>query len=113
PGRGGVAASVTLPGMARRRRRGARHGTDPRSSDDQARDPLPPPLWIDAPEGVTVRPVQPHQAVKAYRCPGCDHEIRPGTGHVVVVPDEGPQLRRHWHSSCWQQHLRRLRPRDR
>ena len=30
--------------------------------------------------------MQPYQAVKAYRCPGCDHEIPPGLGHEVVVP---------------------------
>ena len=39
------------------------------------------------PDGpVEVRHVQPYQAVKTYRCPGCDHEIPPGLGHEVVVP---------------------------
>ena len=41
---------------------------------------------------------------KVYRCPGCDHEIPPGTGHVVVWPvDERGDLtdRRHWHTACW------------
>ena len=41
---------------------------------------------------------------KAYRCPGCDHEIPPGTGHVVAWPaDERGDLtdRRHWHGACW------------
>jgi len=51
--------------------------------------------------GMEVRHVQPYQAVKTYRCPGCDHEIRPGEGHEVVVPRDAPQDRRHWHSSCW------------
>lgn len=51
--------------------------------------------------GLDVRHVQPYEAVKAYRCPGCDHEIRPGEGHEVVVPRDAPQDRRHWHSSCW------------
>ena len=59
---------------------------------------------IDGPfgAGFEVRHVQPYQAVKTYRCPGCDHEIRPGEGHEVVVPRDSPQDRRHWHSSCWQ-----------
>ncbi|MET0897708.1 MAG: hypothetical protein ABWY45_07335 [Mycobacterium sp.] len=45
------------------------------------------------------------RATKTYRCPGCDHEIRTGTAHVVVWPaDLGENAvddRRHWHSSCW------------
>jgi len=56
--------------------------------------------------GVEVRHVQPYQAVKTYRCPGCDHEIRPGEGHEVVVPTDAPQDRRHWHTSCWQRATR-------
>jgi hypothetical protein len=48
-----------------------------------------------------VRRVQPYEATKAYRCPGCDQEIPPGTGHVVSIPDEAPDLRRHWHRGCW------------
>ena len=54
------------------------------------------------PEGdFEVRHVQPYEATKAYRCPGCDHEILPGTGHKVVVPLAAPELRRHWHTGCW------------
>jgi hypothetical protein len=45
------------------------------------------------------------RAVKTYRCPGCDHEIRSGTAHVVVWPaDLGEHAvddRRHWHTPCW------------
>jgi hypothetical protein len=52
--------------------------------------------------GVTVTRVQPYQALKRYRCPGCDHWIQPRTGHVVVVPDDAPDLRRHWHRACWE-----------
>ncbi len=55
----------------------------------------------DDPDAVEVRHVQPYQAVKAYRCPGCDHEIRPGEGHEVVVPLDDPKSRRHWHTGCW------------
>ncbi|MDQ3945719.1 MAG: hypothetical protein M3357_11320 [Actinomycetota bacterium] len=50
---------------------------------------------------VEVRHVQPYEALKTYRCPGCDHEIQAGTGHEVVVPLESPDLRRHWHTGCW------------
>jgi hypothetical protein len=50
---------------------------------------------------VTVRRVQPYEATKPYRCPGCDHPIPPGTGHVVVVPRGAVDDRRHWHTSCW------------
>jgi hypothetical protein len=52
-------------------------------------------------EGVTVRRVQPYEATKTYVCPGCNREIKPGIGHYVVVPDDAPDLRRHWHRSCW------------
>jgi hypothetical protein len=48
-------------------------------------------------------------AVKQYRCPGCDQEIWSGTPHVVVWPadEQGLQMRRHWHSACWQRRPRR------
>ncbi|MGD1108852.1 MAG: hypothetical protein ABR885_00950 [Mycobacterium sp.] len=56
-----------------------------------------------------VRPVAAARAVKTYRCPGCDHEIRSGTAHVVVWPADsapagsqtGIEDRRHWHTPCW------------
>lgn len=57
-----------------------------------------------------VRPVPGARSVKTYRCPGCDQEIRPGTGHVVVWPaDErgSVQERRHWHTGCWSARERR------
>jgi hypothetical protein len=47
---------------------------------------------------------------KTYRCPGCDQEIRPGVGHIVVWPaDERGDLtdRRHWHTACWRAQARR------
>lgn len=56
---------------------------------------------------VEVRVVQPYQAVKRYVCPGCHHDIAPGTGHVVVVPKGAAELRRHWHKPCWQHRARR------
>jgi hypothetical protein len=48
-----------------------------------------------------VRHIQPHAATKGYLCPGCNKEILPGVGHVVVVPLAEPDERRHWHSGCW------------
>ena len=42
--------------------------------------------WPPPDDGIEVRHIQPYEAVKAYRCPGCDHEIPPGLGHEVVVP---------------------------
>lgn len=57
-------------------------------------------------DGVDVRAVQPYQATKSYRCPGCDHDIPPGTGHVVVVPRGSPDDRRHWHRGCWDRDVR-------
>lgn len=48
-----------------------------------------------------VRAVQPYQARKTYRCPGCNQDIAEGLGHLVVVPLAAPELRRHWHHPCW------------
>jgi hypothetical protein len=59
------------------------------------------------PEVVNV--IQPYQARKTYTCPGCDLDITPGTGHLVVVPEWTPELRRHWHRGCWHKEQRRRR----
>ncbi|MEO6881490.1 MAG: ATP/GTP-binding protein [Mycobacteriaceae bacterium] len=51
-----------------------------------------------------VRAVAGSRAVKTYRCPGCDHEVVPGTAHVLAWPGDdwgGAQERRHWHTGCW------------
>lgn len=61
--------------------------------------------WDD--DVVEVRRVQPFQATKTYRCPGCNGVIEAGTGHVVAVPLEAPELRRHWHHPCWTMRHRR------
>ena len=45
--------------------------------------------------------LQPYQATKTYLCPGCLRDIPPGMGHIVAVPPEDPDLRRHWHRGCW------------
>ncbi|PRI14533.1 hypothetical protein [Mycobacterium shigaense] len=58
-----------------------------------------------------VRTVVAARALKIYRCPGCDHEIRSGTAHLVVWPTDSPQAgvdeRRHWHTPCWASRARR------
>ncbi|MGH9282666.1 MAG: hypothetical protein ACRD0S_06985 [Acidimicrobiales bacterium] len=59
------------------------------------------------PEPVEVRRIQPYQATKPYRCPGCHQLIPEGTGHLVVVPIDAPELRRHWHHPCWDHRERR------
>jgi hypothetical protein len=83
-----------------RRHRAARDRTPPPS-------PRPPaslaPAWAQA-AGFTVRQVT---GDRPYRCPGCQQVIRPGTVHLVVIPDEGVDLRRHWHAACWRTELRR------
>lgn len=48
-----------------------------------------------------VQPVAGEYAVKEYRCPGCDHEIKPGTPHVVAWRVDRVDDRRHWHTPCW------------
>jgi hypothetical protein len=70
--------------------------------------------WADG-EWV-VRTVSGAATTKAYRCPGCDQEIVPGTPHVVAWPadwvtgpGQGVEQRRHWHTACWQHRLKRKR----
>ncbi len=67
-----------------------------------------------------VRAITGSSTGKTYRCPGCDHEIRPGTPHVVTWPayardsdldpwdtDSAADWRRHWHTTCWRARTRR------
>ena len=55
-----------------------------------------------------VQPISEKNALKEYRCPGCDHEIVPATPHVVAWPAErGIDDRRHWHTPCWKARDRR------
>ncbi len=84
----------------------ARRRTPPRGQ----RSALPSPLLRrveTGPDGYEyeVVPIAGARAVKTYRCPGCDHEIRSGTAHVVVWPADSPETgvedRRHWHTPCW------------
>jgi hypothetical protein len=60
-----------------------------------------------APPGTEVRRVQPYEARKAYRCPGCHGDIPAGEGHLVIVPLDQPDYRRHWHAACWRMRHRR------
>ncbi|MFN2626407.1 MAG: hypothetical protein ABR520_10040 [Mycobacteriales bacterium] len=53
-------------------------------------------------ESWVVRRVTGSASRKTYRCPGCDHEIRPATPHVVAWEEGADDLRRHWHSACWE-----------
>ncbi|WSG42245.1 hypothetical protein OHA72_01025 [Dactylosporangium sp. NBC_01737] len=57
-----------------------------------------------------VRNIPASAATKAYRCPGCDHEIAPGVPHLVAWPADGRGDlgdRRHWHTGCWRARERR------
>ena len=56
-------------------------------------------------EAVTL--VQPYHTRKRYTCPGCQGTIEKGEGHLVVVPEHAPDLRRHWHRACWHRERRR------
>ncbi len=56
-----------------------------------------------------VTAVQQYAARKTYQCPGCANTIQLGVGHLVVVPEEAPDLRRHWHRGCWFKELRSRR----
>jgi hypothetical protein len=102
------------PELPRKPRRGGRApgaAGRPEPEGDGAR--LGPPQAQDWPDGVwVVRQVPGAATAKVYRCPGCDQEIRPGTSHVVVWPEQtpGPAGRRHWHSACWQRRPRRTGP---
>ena len=59
-------------------------------------------MWDGLYGQVDVRRVQPYEARKEYVCPGCHRTIPVGMGHLVCVPSEAPDLRRHWHKGCWE-----------
>lgn len=57
-----------------------------------------------------VRTISGASSQRAYLCPGCQQEVRPGTPHLVVWPADGVggvDDRRHWHSACWGSRHRR------
>ncbi len=106
-----------LPGDVPRRPRKAGRtpagGGKDASSDEDSGTRLGPPQTQQWPDGDwVVRQVPGAAAVKVYRCPGCDQEIRPGTAHMVVWPEQTSGLaeRRHWHNACWQRRPRRAGP---
>lgn len=59
-------------------------------------------MWDGLYGPVEVRRVQPYEAHKEYVCPGCHRQIPARMGHVVCVPRDAPDLRRHWHKGCWE-----------
>jgi hypothetical protein len=63
------------------------------------------PKWAGV-EGVTVRAVGGEPG-RRYRCPGCEQEFSSTVPHLVVVIEGDVETRRHWHSNCWRQELRR------
>jgi hypothetical protein len=62
------------------------------------------PDWALVDPGFDVREVA---GDKPYICPGCDHPVRVGLRHLVVVPAGDADARRHWHTDCWKRELRR------
>lgn len=63
---------------------------------------MPGRLWDGELHGpIQTRRVQPYEARKDYVCPGCHQTIPTGMGHTVAVPQDAPDLRRHWHAACW------------
>lgn len=58
-------------------------------------------------DDVLLRRIQPYESNKPYVCPGCNGIIPVGMGHVVAVPHDDPDDRRHWHHSCWEHRHRR------
>lgn len=81
-------------------RRSNRRKKAKKRSGPSTSTPRRPPDPSDVP-GAELRFVQPYEATKPYLCPGCNGTIPPGLGHMVVVPPEDPDLRRHWHRGCW------------
>jgi hypothetical protein len=74
-----------------------------KSGDDET---LRPPVGEHVEDGYVVRHVSGASG-KAYRCPGCDQELRPATPHVVAWLEGQPDDRRHWHTACWSARDRR------
>lgn len=87
--------------MPRRHRRNPEYFEPSRAG--AAPDRFDAPAWAQV-GGFEVREVG---GQKPYRCPGCDHEVRTGARHLVVVPTGDADARRHWHIECWRSELRR------
>ncbi|MEX1263380.1 MAG: hypothetical protein WEE66_05505 [Actinomycetota bacterium] len=87
--------------MPRKNRRNPEYFQAPEAAAPLSRSDAP--IWAQVP-GFDVRNVG---GQKPYRCPGCDHEVRAGIWHLVVVPTDDADARRHWHTECWRSELRR------
>lgn len=59
-----------------------------------------------------VRKVTGSAATKAYRCPGCDQEIRRATPHTVSYIVGQLDDRRHWHTPCWTTNRKKYKRED-
>jgi hypothetical protein len=86
-----------------RRHRSAREREGPPSPSERPLGVAPEWAGVD---GVRVQAVMGEKG-KTYRCPGCNQEIKPGTPHLVVINFDDLEGRRHWHTPCWRQELRR------
>jgi hypothetical protein len=82
-----------------RRHRAARERATPLAGPEMPRGTAPEWASVD---GASVRAVM---GQKAYVCPGCSQEIRPGTPHLVVLIEDDIEGRRHWHTQCWRRDL--------
>ncbi|MFB9239213.1 hypothetical protein ACFFWC_27395 [Plantactinospora siamensis] len=94
--------------MSPRRNRPRREDPSPLDGDRARQGDHGVQAWRDG--EWLVRGISGAAAVKTYRCPGCEQEIRPGVPHVVAWPADGwgdPGDRRHWHGGCWQARDRR------
>ncbi|HEX5541461.1 MAG TPA: hypothetical protein VFX60_07840 [Micromonospora sp.] len=94
--------------MSPRRNRHRRDPTPPLDMERVRRGVVSVQTWRDG--EWQVRAIPGPGAVKTYRCPGCDQEIRPGVAHLVVWPADGRgdlNDRRHWHTGCWRARDRR------
>ncbi|MBX6387603.1 MAG: hypothetical protein IRZ08_01145 [Frankia sp.] len=95
-------------------RRSRRGGRWPRQRAG-AQEPEQRPAWLvesvelDG-EDWQARAVTGAASGRVYRCPGCDHEIRRGTPHMVVWPSGRLDDRRHWHTPCWARRRAGARP---
>ncbi len=76
-----------------------------RSGDDESIPRAPAGESVE--DGHVVRRVAGSAPGRAYRCPGCDHELDGGTPHVVAWPEGRSDDRRHWHTACWSARGRR------
>src|SRR5580700_12231286 len=94
------------PGAVPGAPRSGADGGDPATAGPERVESWPDGDWV-------VRLVPGAGTTKAYRCPGCDQEIVPGTPHLVAWPADGIPTgvgvdeRRHWHTACWEYRLRR------